>query len=589
MKLAATLLTLLLLPVCAPCATQWALVRSPHFSVYSHSGQRDARSASLWFEQLRAFFIQAAAVAPEDLDRNGPVRVIGFGSAEEYAAFRPQPTADAYFLSAETGDYIVMPRLSLDNFRMAAHEYAHLVLHSLGLHLPPWLAEGIAEVFSTVQIAERGCVVGGDLPARTRVLRQRPWVPLPELLIIESNSKFRATREGADVFYAESWALIDMLVFSPAYAPHFGELLDAASSGPPTIGTLTRIYNKPTAAITTDLQDWVRSSRAGITLPGIPHATQDVSSSELASFEASLLIAELLMASGDLDRADMAYRELQKERPHDAGVAAALGVVALRKGDRTRALAQWKQAMQLGVRDAGMCFQYAIVAENAGASADEVAAALRRALELRPDFDDARYKLGLLESNRGNYSEALKQLHAMRRVSAARGYGYWMAMASALTETDQRAQAKEAAAKALSYASTAQERAAASRLAYIAETDLTVQVTHDVNGNLQMITTRKPHGTDDWNPFIEPGDDIRGIEGRIGKVECVSGKITGFTVVNASRAVEVRVDDPARVLITGGTAEFVCGTEDGRKVAIQYAAAGEHTTPAGLLRGMQFK
>lgn len=130
---------------------------------------------------------------------------------------------------------------------------------------------------------------------------------------------------------------------------------------------------------------------------------------------------------------------------------------------------------------------------------------------------------------------------------------------------------------------------ASSRLAYMAETDLTVQLSRDANGNLQMITTRKPHGSTDWNPFVEPGDRIHHLEGQIQKVECVAGKITGFRVGNNGEAVEVTLADPSRVLISGGSAQFVCGAEDGRKVAIEYAASQGPAATDGVLRGMQFR
>jgi lipopolysaccharide biosynthesis regulator YciM len=301
------------------------------------------------------------------------------------------------------------------------------------------------------------------------------------------------------------------------------------------------------------------------------------------------MIADLLLACADLGRARTAYRALANERPEDVRVAAALGNIALREGDRNTGREQWKRAMQLGIRDAALYYQYAILAEDANVPAWDIESALRRAIELKADFDDARYKLGLLESNGGHYAAALEQFRAMRSVPAKRAYGYWTAVASALTETDHREEAKEAAGKAMRYATSAEERASASRLAYAAETDLTVQVSHDANGNLQMVTARKPHGSDDWNPFIEPGDHIVYVEGQIRKVECSAGKITGFQVATASTALEVALPDPSRVLIRGGTPEFVCGADDERKVAIQYAAVEKRAAVNGVLRGMQFR
>ena len=589
-RTAVVLLAIYLPVVCAASDREWTLVRSSHFEVYSQTGERDGRSAALWFEQLRAFFDPIAhKQSGVGVDGDGPVRVIGFQSAKEYAPFQIRPAADAYFVGGEGADYIVMPTLGPDEFGIAAHEYAHLVLHSIRVRLPPWLAEGLAEFFSSVRICQQGCVIGGVLPMRALELRQTPWIPLAELLAQPPNSPMRADRKEAGIFYAESWALTSMLILSPEYAPQFSELLDAAASGAFEIGTITRIYNKPIDGIMADLRDWAPRRRAGVALPGIPSVGLHVEVSQLARFDSDRLLADLLLASRDLNRSEAAYQRLANERPDDPAIAAALGTIALLKGDRNRARDQWKRAMHLGIQDARLCYRYAILAEDAGVPRDEISAALRRAIELKPDFDDARYKLGLLETNRGNYAAALEQFRAMRPVAAGRAYGYWTAMASAFTETDQRKEAEDAAAKAMSYAVTAEERASAARLAYVADTDLAVQLSHDVNGNLQMITTRKPHGTNDWNPFIEPGDHIRYIEGQLRKVECVSGKITGFRVETASEAVEVTLPDPARVLISGGAPEFVCGAEDGRKVAIQYAAFENHAAADGALRGMQFK
>src|SRR5581483_9230969 len=121
-----------------------------------------------------------------DLDSRGPVRAIGFASADEYSRFRTEPGADAYFLSTEARDYLVLPELGSQECGVASHEYAHLVLRSLGVRFPPWLAEGIAEFFSTVRIHEHECLIGGDLPMRTFTLKQSAWIPLPELLSADS-------------------------------------------------------------------------------------------------------------------------------------------------------------------------------------------------------------------------------------------------------------------------------------------------------------------------------------------------------------------------------------------------------------------
>ncbi len=575
---------------CKASGTQWTLVQSPHFEVYSQSGERDGRAALLWFEQLREFFSRLpVSEADRELGRHGPVRVIGFRSAKEYAAFRLHPSTDAYFIGGESADYIVMPRLSSEKFGVAAHEYAHLFLHSKGLRLPLWLAEGIAEIFSTIRIGENGGAIGGDLPMRRQTLQKRPWMPLAQLLATTADSPIRVNRDTADVFYSESWAFTQMLLFSPSYKDRVGLLWNVLQSGACDPETIAHTYGKPLSAVEADLHDWVQRSRSGVRLPGVPSLRQPVQVSQLTSFESRRLIADLLFACADLGRAKREYRELATERPGEARVAAALGAIALREGDRNMAREQWERAIQLGIQDSMLCYRYATLAEDADLPAADISRALRRAIELKTDFDDARYKLGLLECNSGHYKAALEQFRAMRRVPAERAYGYWIAMASALTETDQRREAKEAAAKAMHHATNALERASAARLGYAAETDLTVRFSRDAKGNLQMVTARKPHGMNDWNPFIEPADHIISVEGQIQKVECRAGKISGFRVATGSAVLEIALADPSHVLIRGGTAEFVCDATDERKVMIQYAAFEKHSAADGLLRGIEFR
>ena len=523
------------------------------------------------------------------MESSVPVRVIEFRSAKEYSAFRLQPAADAYFLGGDTADYIVMPGSSQNEFQTAAHEYAHLVLHSLGLKLPPWLSEGMAEMYSSVHISSASSLIGTGLPTRTRTLREGALIPLRQLLASAGNTPGGMSRKEAEMFYAESWALTHMLFFSTGYTEHLKQLWSAMAAGTLDADALARIYGKPISAIAADLQAWVEEPKPGVPLEGVSAVAANIQVSTLADLDSRVPIAGLLLACGDLDRAEQAYAELAKERPNDPGIPAALGTIALRKKNPFAAREQWKRAMQLGVTDASLCYRYAILAEDAGLPNREITAALRRAIELRPDFDDARYRLQLLERNSGNYDAAIVQLRAMRSIPTGRAYAYWMALASALAETDRRTEARQAAYKAASFAKSTEERISALQLAYIADTDLTVQLSRDSSGNLQIVTARKPHGSEDWNPFIQPGDDIRSLTGTIRKVECSAGKITGFRIGSASAMVEVALPDPTQVMIAGGSAAFVCDAEDGRRVAIQYAASEKLTPADGILRGMQFQ
>jgi hypothetical protein len=587
-------LTVLALAVLVPLGcrgsdTGWTLVRSPHFQVYSQLGEQDGRSIGLTLEQLRGFFLTSGELgAHAALENDRPVRVLQFATTSAYASFRPRASADAFFLGSEAVNYIVLAPAGPNRPRTLAHEYAHLVVHSAGIHLPPWFAEGIAEFFSSLDITPRESLIGGDLPGRSQVLRNGSRIPLEKLLTMPEDDPLRERREDAGLFYAESWELTHMLLFSPQYRPKVHALWAAFNTGVIAAPALARIYGRPIEIIKSDLRDWINAPKSAMPLPGVPAHDQHLRASRVNQADSDSVLAGLVLASGDLDRAQAVYASLQIQRTSDPTVAATLGTIALRKHDDVKAILEWKRAFDLGVRDPVVCYQYANLLENTHAPEDQVAAALRRALELKPGYDDARYKLALLEERRQNFPAPLEQLRAMRSVPRARAYTYWLTMASALLGAEQRPAAKAAARKAIGFAANADERHLAMLLELDTETDMTVQFARDSGGNLRMVTSRKPHGATDWNPFIEFGDEIRTVTGRIRKVECTLGAITGFEI-GGTTTLHVSLPDPSHVLIEGGKPELYCGAEDGREVRIQYAAKPAQDGTDGILRGMHFE
>ncbi len=557
----------------------WSLARSARFEVYSQAGAAAARSALVWFEQLHGFLARQTGL---NVDGLPPIRVIGFRSAKEYEPYRLRPTAGAYCVSTESRDYIVMPALDAAEFGVAAHEYAHAVLHASGYRLPAWLSEGLAEFFSTVRISERGSTVGGDLPARSQELRRNPWISLPKLLESTSDSP---------LFYAESWTLAEMLVLAPDYAPRFSRLIARLAAGAPGAQALPAVYSRPLDAIARDMQAWAARRRgAPLLLPGVAASGVAVGISEVSPHASRALIAELLAASGDLRRAEERYRALVAEAPGDADAFAALGAIALRRGDLEGARREWRRAIELGVRDATLCYRYAALASMAGIADEEIRPALERALELKPDYDDARYDLALLEKNAGRYQSALAQLRAMRTVAPARAFAYWSAMADALNGLGQREEAKDAARQAMEHAATAEERVEAARLSYIADTDVTVQMTRDPGGKVRMVTTRVPHGTQDWNPFIEPDDVVRRAAGTLREIDC-GGAVTRFLLDTAAGPLALAIPDPSKMLVRNAPAEFTCGPQANAPAVMAVFAAG---APAGVkadgvLKGIEFQ
>ncbi len=561
----------------AQTPSAWTVARNSHFEVYSHSAGQSAATALQWFENLRSFFLQNGMPgAAFDDSAQPPVSVVIFQSQKEYDEYRLRPVADAYYVALGKKNFIVLSTLAT-----ASHEYAHYVLQSSGLKLAPCLNEGLAEFFSSLRFNGKELEIGGDLPARTQVLRKNKLLPLAELFDLRSPD----SRKDAELFYSESWALVNMLTSSNSYAALLPQLLTKLNSGANASQAFSAVYAKSLHQVEQDLQMSLHPKWMARTVPARLVELEPPTVSYLSAREVNNLLARISLVSGRLQQARVRYEQILIDTPGDPDIAAALGDIAERQGNHKAALEYWGRAVENKTTDAELCYRFALSAE----ASQSIRQALERAVNLDPGFDDARYKLGLAYSQAGEFKLAVAQLKAMRLPTGARRYGYWLALAAALNELDERQGAIEAAQKAAAAATTDEERGDARRLMYMAQTDLTVQFSTDSAGHSQMITARVPHGTNNWNPFVEPSDRMQHVTGKLTEVLCSAGKLTGFLMHTSDGQITLDVPDPMHVLIRNGPGEFYCGPTPERPIQADYAVVNASGATANILRGATFQ
>jgi tetratricopeptide (TPR) repeat protein len=562
-------------------AADWGRARSAHFEVFAQAGPESARPLLVWFEQLRGYFEQRTGLK---LDERPAVRVIAFSSPAEYEPYRLRPTADAYYVGTDSRDYILMP--AAVEFGVAAHEYWHCVEHASGLRLPPWLNEGLAEYFSTIRFDGQSAPSNGTSENRYPLLRRQPWMALGDLLALPDQSPLRDSRNTSGLYYAESWALAAMLMDAPDYASRMPQLMAALDSGTASEKALAKVYGKTTDEITRDLRLRVENRKiAPVTAPVAVSGPNEIGVSTATSFAIRALLAEVYVALGNRDRAESIYKELAEEAPEDPDISAARAALALERGDLETAREQWWRAQDHHLSDAVAYYRYFLQARNANFPEEELRPALEQAVALKPGFDDALYNLGILEYHAGAYQSEVEHFRAMRRISRGREYGYWTMLAGALTELDRRKEAKAAADTALTYARNDEERGYATQLGVIALTDPVVQFVSDADGTMHLVTARARHDGPEWNPFIEPGDQIRRVEARLREIDCRGG-VTTFIVQTATERLRLAVPDPQHVQMRNAPAEFTCGTQPLNEVMAVFAVQG---TGGGRLRGLEFR
>jgi len=123
-----------------------------------------------------------------------------------------------YYVGAEAQDYIVMPGLG----SASSHRRARVTRIDSAcqrLRYPDWLKEGLAEFFRRCNVSESGSELGGDLPARSQLLRRHTWMPLPDLLALPEEFVWPQESRACRAVLRAKLGAPDMLFLSAEYGP----------------------------------------------------------------------------------------------------------------------------------------------------------------------------------------------------------------------------------------------------------------------------------------------------------------------------------------------------------------------------------
>jgi tetratricopeptide (TPR) repeat protein len=441
---------------------RWIRLESPNFEIYSTASEGSTRDTLKQFEQVRAFFISAL---PTKDEKPLPVRIVQFSSDKEYQPYRFNSSATAYYKSGEERDTIVMSHGGPESFPISIHEYVHLVMRHAGLKLPPWLNEGMAELYSTLQQVGNRVTVGGVIPGRLAEIQQKKWVPLSVILGVDQNSPYFNEKNRVGRFYSESWALTHMLCLSIDYRPKWRDFVKAIVGGKSSTDALTSTYGKSITAIEEDLQLYVqgRNFRTLIYDAKLEQIEQKYAAEPAPAFDVKLMLLDIV-SGNTREQTEQELGRLAAEEPSRPEPYVQLGYLAWGAGKRAgpEVREQFEKAYSLGGRSPRMLWDYGrIMVANRPADAARV---LTELSALEPERRDVKIELPRALLNAGQPDAAVKTIlsldgctpeEAVRCVSTA-GYAY--------LRLDQRDQAQHAAELYLKVAQTPEDRQSAQQL-----------------------------------------------------------------------------------------------------------------------------
>jgi Flp pilus assembly protein TadD len=267
-------------------------------------------------------------------------------------------------------------------------------------------------------------------------------------------------KNRAGIFYSESWAFVHMLYLTPEYGPNFPKFILAMHRGKSAAEASELAFGRSSAQVYADLQAYLRRNRlfGAIYDVKLTPSEEEAQVSKPAPFESEMVQADLLTIVNKRDQAAAAYRKLEAESPGRPEIAQAMGYLAWQNNDHDGARQQFRKALDAGGRDPQMCFDLGMLELETDQASAKAAEALSRALEVKPDYTDARLRLGFLQLNARQFSQALATLTAIHKIDDENAPSLFNALAYANLQAGFRDEARRQAETALKWDKTDAEK-----------------------------------------------------------------------------------------------------------------------------------
>ena len=202
----------LVLVLCALCVgaagaadRRYIELSTSQLTLVSAAGEAETREIALRVAMFRA----AVELALEmSLPTAIHTRIYALSARDWKKYAQPRRGVSGYFISHPASSDLMFNVDDTDGsaFELIFHEYVHHILRTSWTgEVPPFLDEGLAEVFSTAQF-EQGTVRLEPRQDYIRLLRTQDWLPLERLLNVRRHDPEYVEHNLAPAFYAQAWA-----------------------------------------------------------------------------------------------------------------------------------------------------------------------------------------------------------------------------------------------------------------------------------------------------------------------------------------------------------------------------------------------
>jgi tetratricopeptide (TPR) repeat protein len=409
----AGLFLLLLIPICHARADQkrdvWIEVRTTHFLVASNGNEKDAQRVAEQFELVRDVF--QTILGFKRVDPPQPIRILALKNESSLSKLFPDYWAQkghtrpaGLFQATQDANYILVRMDAEGDYRyhILYHEYTHAIVRLNFNYLPPWLNEGFAEVIGNARFQERTIEIGQPSPEDLQLLSETKLLPLDQLFQVTERSNYYNEQNLANIFYAESWALVHYLMLDPIrrkgrpldhYVQMLSKGLNALDAAKAAFGDLGQLQ--------ADLQKYVTQlSFYEIKVkPEAQTASVQMQTRVMQWGEVEALEGEVEFARGKTDLAVPLLEAAVKDDPQLASPFVTLGMARLAAGDRDAAMDNFGKAISLDTANYLAYFYRATLSMSPNLMAgdnSQVVSDLEKTVALSPQFAPAYSLLAVI-------------------------------------------------------------------------------------------------------------------------------------------------------------------------------------------------
>ncbi|MEK7404562.1 MAG: tetratricopeptide repeat protein [Acidobacteriota bacterium] len=383
-----------------------------------------------------------------------------------------------------------------------------------------------------------------------------------------------------------------MLSLSPEYREKATTFTTEVAKGAPVPRALLYNYGKSLTNVQNDLRLFIRSEY--FVAAFFDYRLEKVAPPQAAPvspLESGLMLADLQGAIGKTDEARQACEILARAHPQAWEIEAALAHLARREGQRKRESDHYRQAVKKGCIDPQLYFDLALMLD--AESDKERIALLEKAVELRPDFREARFRLGTLLLNAGNHEQALRHLELVKRVDEKEASRFFGAMAYAQLKLGQDQQARASAERALKYArGPAEKQSAEQLLRYLDARARPPERREPPQEEKPQPAPAEATPQTAPQPEAKPAEPtLPTVKGTLLAVDCL-GREARLIVLAGGKKLSFLIADPDSVVIKGGgrgVVEFSCGPQKPRPIVIEYQPDAAARGTLGLVRSLEFQ